>query len=132
MSSTHNESMDLGPPDSHEAMNNREFDSRDKRSYEFLMGLVKDSKYETTKTDVSTNDLHIQVRKFMTIKNFFCSTLSEFENFLLCEPIVKTKRQANFKDFKRFGAFKGLVEQKKTLYSTRSYVNWAFLALVGL
>ncbi|XP_068894301.1 uncharacterized protein [Tenebrio molitor] len=58
MSSTHNESMDLGPPDSHEAMNNREFDSRDKRSYEFLMGLVKDSKYESTKTDVSTNDLH--------------------------------------------------------------------------
>jgi hypothetical protein len=27
--------------------------------------------------------------------------------------LVKTKRQANFKDFKRFGAFKGLVEQKK-------------------
>jgi hypothetical protein len=25
---------------------------------------------------------------------------------------VKTKRQANFKDFKRFGAFKELVEQK--------------------
>jgi hypothetical protein len=39
---------------------------------------------------------------------------------------VKTKRQANFKGFKRFGAFKGLVEQKKTLYSTRSCVNWAF------
>jgi hypothetical protein len=41
--------------------------------------------------------------------------------------LVKTKRQANFKDFKRFGAFKELVEQKKTLYSTRSCVNWAFL-----
>jgi hypothetical protein len=27
--------------------------------------------------------------------------------------LVKTKRQANFKDFKRFGAFKGFVEQKK-------------------
>jgi hypothetical protein len=40
--------------------------------------------------------------------NFFCSPLSEFENFLLCER----KRQANFKDFKRFGAFKGLVEPK--------------------
>jgi hypothetical protein len=25
--------------------------------------------------------------------------------------LVKTKRQANFKGFKRFGAFKGLVEQ---------------------
>jgi hypothetical protein len=33
--------------------------------------------------------------------------------------LVKTKRQANFKDFKRFRAFKGLVEQKKT----RSCVN---------
>jgi hypothetical protein len=42
--------------------------------------------------------------------------------------LVKTKRQADFKDFKRFGAFKGLVEQKKTLYSTCSCVNWAFLA----
>jgi hypothetical protein len=26
--------------------------------------------------------------------------------------LVKTKRQANFKDFKRFGAFKGLVQQR--------------------
>jgi hypothetical protein len=26
--------------------------------------------------------------------------------------LVTTKRQANFKDFKRFGAFKGLVKQK--------------------
>jgi hypothetical protein len=26
--------------------------------------------------------------------------------------LVKTKCQANFKDFKRFGAFKGLAEQK--------------------
>jgi hypothetical protein len=41
--------------------------------------------------------------------------------------LVKTKRQANFnKDLKRFGAFKGLVEQKKNLYSIRSCVNWAF------
>jgi hypothetical protein len=28
-------------------------------------------------------------------------------------PIVKTKRQANFKDFKRFGAFKRFVEKKQ-------------------
>jgi hypothetical protein len=28
--------------------------------------------------------------------------------------LVKTKRQANFTGFKRFGAFKGLVEQKKS------------------
>jgi hypothetical protein len=27
--------------------------------------------------------------------------------------LVKTKRQANFKGFKRFGAYKGLVKQKK-------------------
>jgi hypothetical protein len=38
--------------------------------------------------------------------------------------LVKTKRQDNFKDFKRFGAFKGLIE-KKTLHSIRSCVNWA-------
>jgi hypothetical protein len=29
--------------------------------------------------------------------------------------LVKTKRQANFKGFKRFGAFKGLVEQNLDL-----------------
>jgi hypothetical protein len=34
--------------------------------------------------------------------------------------LVKTKRQANFKGFKRFGAFKGLVEQ-----------NWAFFGIRG-
>jgi hypothetical protein len=47
--------------------------------------------------------------------------------------LVKTKRQANFEDFKRFGAFKGVVEQKKkkTLYSTRSCVNWAFFGMSG-
>jgi hypothetical protein len=45
--------------------------------------------------------------------------------------LVKTKRQANFKGFRRFGAFKGLVEQKKTLYSTRSWVNWAFFGTRG-
>jgi hypothetical protein len=38
---------------------------------------------------------------------------------------VKTKRQRNFKGFKRFGAFKEL-SNTKTLYSTRSCVNWAF------
>jgi hypothetical protein len=44
--------------------------------------------------------------------------------------LVKTKRQANFKGFKRFGPFKGLVD-KKTLYSTRSCVNWAFFGTRG-
>jgi hypothetical protein len=31
---------------------------------------------------------------------------------------VKTKRQANFKDFNRFGAFKGLVEQKNVVFNS--------------
>jgi hypothetical protein len=39
--------------------------------------------------------------------------------------IVKTKRQANFKDFKRFGAFKGLVEQKNVVFNS-------FLCKLGL
>jgi hypothetical protein len=33
-------------------------------------------------------------------------------------PIVKTKRQANFKDFKRLGTFKGLVEQKNVVFNS--------------
>jgi hypothetical protein len=33
-------------------------------------------------------------------------------------PLVKTKRQANFKDFKRFGAFKGLAEQKNLVFNS--------------
>jgi hypothetical protein len=32
--------------------------------------------------------------------------------------LVKTKRQANFKGFKRFGAFKGLVEQKNVVLNS--------------
>jgi hypothetical protein len=32
--------------------------------------------------------------------------------------LVKTKRQANFKDFKRFGAFKELVEQKNVVFNS--------------
>jgi hypothetical protein len=32
--------------------------------------------------------------------------------------LVKTKRQANCKDFKRFGAFKGLVEQKNIVFNS--------------
>jgi hypothetical protein len=45
--------------------------------------------------------------------------------------LFKTKRQANFKDFRRFGAFKVLVEQKNVVYSTRSRVNWAFFGTRG-
>jgi hypothetical protein len=32
--------------------------------------------------------------------------------------LVKTKRQTNFKDFKRFEAFKGLVEQKNVVFNS--------------
>lgn len=53
--------MELVPLDSHEAMNNREVNSklpkngREKRSYEFLIGLVNNnSKYEVTRVDPST------------------------------------------------------------------------------
>jgi hypothetical protein len=50
--------------------------------------------------------------------------------------LVKTKRQANFKGFKRFGAFKGLAEQKIVVFN--SFVcklglfwhSWAFKTLV--
>jgi hypothetical protein len=31
--------------------------------------------------------------------------------------LVKTKRQADFKDFRRFGAIKGLVEQKTVVFN---------------
>jgi hypothetical protein len=45
-------------------------------------------------------------------------------------PIVKTKRRANFKDFKQFGAFKGLVEQKNVLFN--SFVcQLGFFAICG-
>jgi hypothetical protein len=53
-------------------------------------------------------------------------------------PFVKTKRQANFKDFKRFAAFKGLVEQKKRcIQLVRVSIGlfwhlWAFKTLVSL
>jgi hypothetical protein len=32
--------------------------------------------------------------------------------------LVKTNRQANFKDFKRLGAFKGFVEQKNVVFNS--------------
>ncbi|KAK5647556.1 hypothetical protein RI129_002448 [Pyrocoelia pectoralis] len=57
-----NSSSELsGPPDSHEAMNNRDTSSkqsksnREKRSYEFLMGLVNNnSRFEVTNVDLPT------------------------------------------------------------------------------
>jgi hypothetical protein len=53
-------------------------------------------------------------------------------------PLVKTKRQVNFKDFKRFGAFKRLVEQKNVVFNSFLYKlgffchSWAFKTLVSL
>jgi hypothetical protein len=46
--------------------------------------------------------------------------------------LVKTKHQANFTDFKRFGAFKGLVEQKNVVFNSFVCKLGLFLALVGL
>jgi hypothetical protein len=36
----------------------------------------------------SNNPHHIQISLKILVKNIFCSTLSEFENFLLCERIL--------------------------------------------
>jgi hypothetical protein len=44
--------------------------------------------------------------------------------------LQKTKRQANLKDFKRFGAFKGLVEQKNVVFNSFLCNLGFFLALV--
>jgi hypothetical protein len=52
--------------------------------------------------------------------------------------LVKTKRQANFKRFKRFGAFKGLVEQKNVVFNSfmcklgSFCLSWAFRKVVSL
>jgi hypothetical protein len=43
--------------------------------------------------------------------------------------LVKTKRQANFKEFKQLEPSRGS-SNKKTSYSTRSCVNWALVSLV--
>jgi hypothetical protein len=52
--------------------------------------------------------------------------------------LVKTKRQANFKGFRRFRAFKGLVEQKNVVFNSfvcklgLFWYSWAFKTLVSL
>lgn len=60
-----NTSAEFGPPDSHEAMNNRELTGnlRQKRSYEFLIGLVhNNSKYEVTRVDSTPTTMNPAVR----------------------------------------------------------------------
>jgi hypothetical protein len=78
------------------------------------------------------------------IKAFFvrhCQNLRIFSyvnGFCEMSQLVKTRRQANFKGFKRFGAFEGLVEQKNVVFN--SFVcklglfwhSWAFKTLVSL
>jgi hypothetical protein len=44
--------------------------------------------------------------------------------------LVKTKRQANLKDYSDLEPLRGS-SNKKTLYSTRSCVNWAFFGTRG-
>lgn len=71
--------MELGPLDSHEAMNNREIPTkmREKRSYEFLMGLINNnSRYEVTKVDPSiakkkpeVRESIIGIRYFLYVRN---------------------------------------------------------------
>jgi hypothetical protein len=46
--------------------------------------------------------------------------------------LVKTKRQANCKDFRRCGAFKGLVEQKNVVFNSFLCKLGFFLELVGV
>jgi hypothetical protein len=55
-------------------------------------------------------------------KKIFCSTLSEFENFLLCERILKVL--SNLEPLRGSS-------NKKTLYSTCSCINWAFFGTRG-
>jgi hypothetical protein len=45
--------------------------------------------------------------------------------------LVETKRQANFKDFKRFGAFKGLVEQKNLVFNSSFVCKLGFFGTRG-
>jgi hypothetical protein len=67
---------------------------------------------------------------FVILEIFFCSTLSEFQNFLVCERILinltTCQNEANFKDFQRFGAFGGLVEQKKNVVFNSFLCNLGF------
>jgi hypothetical protein len=44
----------------------------------------------------------------------------------------KTNRQVNFKDFKRFGAFKGFVELKNLVFNSFVCQLVFFLAFVNL
>jgi hypothetical protein len=63
----------------------------------------------------------------INLAGVFSSTLSEFENFALYKWILinvttcQNETKANFKDFHRFGAFRGLVEQKNVVFNSFVY-----------
>jgi hypothetical protein len=69
----------------------------------------------------------------MQKKYFFCSTLSEFENFLLFERILinlTTCQNETLKILSDLEPLRGS-SNKKTVYSTRSCVNWPFFGMSG-
>jgi hypothetical protein len=45
--------------------------------------------------------------------------------------LVKTERQANFKDFKRFGASKGFVEPKNVVFNSSNKLLLYHLPIYG-
>jgi hypothetical protein len=80
----------------------------------FKIGIKKYTKL-FEKTKLLTSDLELLKKKnlccaYSVFKVIFCSTLSAFENFLLCERILinvttcqNQTSSYNFRDFKRFG-----------------------------
>jgi hypothetical protein len=64
--------------------------------------------------------------------------LDSTDNFKFEMSYVRTKRQANCKDFQRFGAFGGLVEQKNVVFNLFLcnlgffWHSWTFKTLVSL
>jgi hypothetical protein len=68
---------------------------------------------------------------------FFGSTLSEFENFLLCERILINVTNLSKRNVKLILKILNDLEllwgssNQETLYSTRSCVNWAFFGTRG-
>jgi hypothetical protein len=66
-------------------------------------------------------------------KYFFCSILSEFENFLLCERILINVTTCQNETSMILSDVEPLTASanKKTLYSTRSCINWPFFGTRG-
>jgi hypothetical protein len=60
----------------------------------------------------------------------FCSTLPEFENFDKCHNLSKRNVRLILKILNNLEP-KAARRTKKTLYSTRSCVNWALFGMSG-